>query len=180
MLSLGFSWHFVTVLYGITPFLLTNTFGKAWPRIRAFFVALRESTDSSIKIGTAGFCWGGRPVFTLAHQESVTADGKPLVDAVFTGHPSLISLPTDAQKVTQAFSIALGEKDGYLSLEQLDVIKKAFNENSHPSEVVVYPSAGHGFCTRVDPRNENQFRQSKEAEDQAVAWFQKHLTSPTS
>ncbi|KAF4956887.1 hypothetical protein FGADI_3490 [Fusarium gaditjirri] len=169
-------WYAMQVAYGVAPFFAYNSFGSAWPRIRSFFEALRSKEGPQRRIGAAGFCWGGRPVLTLAHSDAKTADGMPLVDAVFTGHPSALSLPEDAEKITKPVSLAIGDNDQVTTVSQTDVIRNAWQTlQDIPTEIVVYPGAGHGFCVRADPNNKDQFRQSKEGEEQALKWFGKHL-----
>ena len=115
-------------------------------------------------------------MLTLAHADAKTADGKPLVDAVFTGHPSGLSLPGDAEKVAKPVSVAIGDKDLVTPISQVDAIRNTWRSLGDISTaVVVYPGAGHGFCVRVDPNNKNQFRQSQEAEEQALKWFKEYL-----
>lgn len=153
-----------------------NSFGRAWPRIRSFFETVRLHEGSERRIGAAGFCWGGRPVMTLARSDVDTANGKPLVDAVFAGHPSGLSLPSDAENVTKPISVAIGDKDQVTPMSQVNVMRSVWQGlEDVPTELVVYPGAGHGFCVRVDSSNKNQFQQSEEAEEQALRWFEKYL-----
>ncbi|EWG44916.1 hypothetical protein FVEG_05879 [Fusarium verticillioides 7600] len=169
-------WYAAQLVYGVAPFFMYNSFGRAWPRIRSFVEAVRLNEVPGLRIGAAGFCWGGRPVLFLTHPDARTAEGNPLVDAVFTGHPSGLCLPGDAEKVTKPVSVAIGDTDIVTSMSQIDVMKNVWQSlGDVPTEVVVYRGAGHGFCVRVDPSNQNQFQQSKEAEDQALRWFDKHL-----
>ncbi|KAG4252932.1 hypothetical protein FPRO03_08381 [Fusarium proliferatum] len=169
-------WYVAQLVYGVAPFFIYNSFGSAWPKIRSFFEAVRLHEVPERRIGAAGFCWGGRPVLALTHPDAKTADGKPLVDVVFTGHPSGLCLPGDARKVTKPVSVAIGDKDLVMPISQINVIKTTWQSLGDIStEVVIYPGAGHGFCVRVDPNNENQYRQSQEAEEQALRWFGKYL-----
>ncbi|KAF5559203.1 Dienelactone hydrolase [Fusarium mexicanum] len=138
-------WYFAQTIYGMAPFFYYNGLAASWPRIRSFFEALR-------------FCWGGKPVLTLAHPESITKDGMPLVDAVFTGHPSGMSLPGDAEPIIKPVSVAIGDRDIVTSMSQVNVMKEAWKDLKTPTEVVVYAGAGHGFCVRVDEKNENLFQ----------------------
>ncbi|KAM0812027.1 putative Dienelactone hydrolase domain-containing protein [Seiridium cardinale] len=168
-------WSATQLAYGVVPFLSYNSFRRSWPRIRAFFeaVLLHEGFDRAI--GAAGFCRGGRPVMSLAHLEYVAANGKQLVDAVFTGHPDALSLPDDAGKVIRPVSIAIGDKDMVTSVTGRCHEKTWRTLEDVPMEVQVYAGVGHGFCIRVDPHDKNQTRQSKEAEEQAMRRFNKHL-----
>ncbi|KAG9500713.1 hypothetical protein J7337_006392 [Fusarium musae] len=159
----------------MAPFFYYNGLAASWPRIRSFFQALRLHEGPQQRIGAAGFCWGGKPVLTLAHPESLTEDGIPLVDAVFTGHPSGMSLPGDAEPIVRPVSVAIGDRDIVTSMSQVNVMKETWKDLDTPTEVVVYPGAGHGFCVRVDEKNKNLFQQSKEAEKQALDWFAMHF-----
>jgi dienelactone hydrolase len=60
-----------------------------------------------------------------------------------------------------------------MSVAQIDKTKKILCAADVAAEVIVYPGAGHGFCVRGDPQNSNQVQQAKDAEDQAISWFQK-------
>ena len=169
------------LIWGLVPFFMYNRPAQAWPRIRSFFEAVQHDEAHTLPVGAAGFCWGGQPVLTLTHPGVVSKDGRQLVDAVFTGHPSALSLPGDVDKITKPVSVAIGDKDKVTPMKQVKLIQDTWARigNDVATEVVVYPGAGHGFCVRVDPRNENQFQQSKDAEVQAVAWFQRHLRAST-
>ncbi|KAK9783795.1 hypothetical protein SCAR479_00354 [Seiridium cardinale] len=170
------SWDWLWNPYEVVPFFIYNSFGRSRPRIRAFFEAVRLHEGFDRAIGAAGFCWGGRPVMSLAHPESVAANGKQLVDTVFTGHPDALSLPDDAGKVMRPVSTAIGDKDMVTPMSQVDVIKKTWRTlEDVPTEVQVYAGADHGFCIRVDPHNKNHTQQSKEAEEQGMRCFNKHL-----
>ncbi|CAJ0549945.1 Ff.00g065400.m01.CDS01 [Fusarium sp. VM40] len=169
-------WYTAQLVYGVVPFFMYNSSGRAWPRIRSFFEAVRLHEGSERRIGAAGFCWGGRPVMTLARSDVDTANSKPLVDAVFAGHPSGLSLPGDAENVTKPISVAIGDKDQVTPMSQVNVMRSVWQGlEDVPIELVVYPGAGHGFCVRVDSNNKNQFQQSEEAEEQALRWFGKYL-----
>ena len=114
---------------------------------------------------------------TLAQADKVTKDGKPFVDAIFTGHPSGLAIPDDFEKIAKPASVAIGDKDFVLTKDGVDTMKKVWSESRKdvPTEVVVYEGAGHGFCVRVDPKNKNVFQQSLDAQEQATKWFTKHF-----
>ncbi|KAF5581594.1 dienelactone hydrolase family [Fusarium pseudoanthophilum] len=158
-----------------SPFFYYNSLAASWSRNRSFFEAVRLREGPQRRIGAAGFCWGGKPVLTLAHPESRIKDGMPLVDAVFTGHPSDMSLPGDVEPIIRPVSVAIGDRDIVAPMSQINVMKETWKDLDTPTEVVVYPGAGHGFCVRVDEKNENLFQQSKEAEKQALDWFATHF-----
>lgn len=60
-------------------------------------------------LGAAGFCWGGKHVVNIA-RGGLAKNGSPLVDAVFTGHPSILEIPSELEKVVKPLSVAIGDK----------------------------------------------------------------------
>jgi predicted esterase len=173
-------YYIVLALYGGVPFFYYNRLSLTFPNVKTFMIKLRESQDPKEKdmpIGAAGFCWGGKHLTLLAQKDSVTSTGKPLVDAVFTGHPSMLSLPADVDPVNKPFSLAIGDRDPMFPMKDVEQLKKIFAEKTIPSEVEIYPGAGHGFCVRGDREDKKLLEHSLMAEDQAVKWFQTHLKS---
>jgi dienelactone hydrolase len=161
----------------VIPWIAANRFSVSWPKVRSFFEAVRDDEGVKLPIGAAGFCWGGKHVLFLAHGDSVTADGKPLVEAIFTAHPSVVSYPDDVEKVVRPASMAIGDRDMSVTMAQVAIVQKTWAEKKDvDTEVVVYPGANHGFTVRVDHFNENLLKQCQEAEDQAVKWFEKHFS----
>lgn len=147
------------------------------PRVDGFFRALRASTD--LPIGAAGFCWGGFHVFRLASGKEKTKDGKPLADAFYTAHPSMLTLPADAEAVTLPISVAHASEDSQLKEDKVKMIESAFAAKTKQGlncELKAYSGAKHGFAIRGDRDNEKQLKDLIEAKDQAVTFFIKQLT----
>jgi dienelactone hydrolase len=174
------------------PLAITVRPGIVIPRIKAYIIALRASppvpfdqTPQSLKIGVAGFCWGGKYAILLCHNEpsgeSVElggGEGKPLVDCGFTGHPSFVTLPGDLDAVVAPLSIANGDMDMMLPGEKMVEAKRILDakEGGGVHEAVIYEGATHGFSVRGDPKDPKQAEMGMKAEDQAVSWFKKHFT----
>ena len=159
------------------PFMVQNRSGRSWPIVESFFTSVRENEGASLPIGTAGYCWGGQHVVKLAHGVKAP-NGKPLIDAGFTGHPSALSIPSDIEKITKPVSFALGDKDFVISPAQIDEIRGIVESKTGGAkgEVKAYPGAGHGFCVRADRVHvENEEKQAAEAEDQLLQWFGQHF-----
>lgn len=159
--------------------MLTTSIGKTHPVVHAFFAELRKTEGQSFPIGAVGFCWGGKHAVMLA--QGAQADGKPLVDAAFAGHPSFLTIPGDIEKLTRPVSFAIGDMDSQVSVEDAGKIKaivEALPEGA-AGELRVYEECGHGFCLRADVKFEDSqiARQAAEAEEQCVAWFNKHFRS---
>jgi dienelactone hydrolase len=104
-------------------------------------------------------------------------NGKRLLDAGFTGHPSMLSIPADIKAMTLPVAFALAENDTAVSVQQTEQIKQIVEGQPEVQrgEVVVYKGCGHGFCIRADPTNDDVAKQAAEAEDQCIRWFNKHF-----
>ncbi|CAK7242769.1 MAG: hypothetical protein STHCBS139747_004270 [Sporothrix thermara] len=173
-------YHLACVMSSFVPFILTNRISKSYPRVRAFFEKLREAEGADAKIAAAGFCWGGKHVLLMAHNVTVDVAGKPaaLIDVGFTGHPSLMEIPADvSDTMTVPVSFAIGELDRNLPADKVAEIRKIVEAKPAPvtGEVVVYKGAGHGFCVRADTTLNDVASQALAAEEQCIAWFNKHF-----
>jgi dienelactone hydrolase len=161
------------------PFFIRCAPGKTYPGVRGFFEQLRKEEGQSLSIGAAGFCWGGKHVVTLAHGDEI--NGQPLIDAGFTGHPSLLKFPSDIEKIRRPVSFACPEDDNQISLKQADKIKAKLTAFPDPykGELRVYEKTGHGFCVRADLKVPDVAAQADAAEDQAISWFTSHFKTST-
>lgn len=139
--------------------------------MKRFFEQLRKEEGANLPVGACGFCWGGKHTVLLAQGHEV--DGKPLIDAGFTGHPSMLDIPGDIEKMTQPVSFAVGTEDSALPAATVEQIKKIVEgkPEGQKGEVKSYEKAGHGFAVRADTKNNETAKQANEAEDQCIAWF---------
>lgn len=170
----------------MVPFAIRCRESVAKPRVFGFVRALRTSPDTAnLKIGAAGFCWGGLYAIKLAqdtpssrvHRHGSEAGGvQPLIDAAFTAHPSMVKVPTDIVGVTVPLSIAVGDVDFVMKFPDVQKSKSILEKKSDDHEVVIYPGAKHGFAVRGDPKDPKQKEFADQAEEQAIAWFSKWLS----
>lgn len=161
---------------GFLPFMFNNRLSVARPRVYAFFHALRAAQGATLPIGAAGFCWGGKYVFELCSDSEKASNGKSLIDCGFTAHPSGLAIPQDAEAVTKPLSVAVGDADFVMPLAQVETTREILRKKGDMHEVVVFPGAKHGFAVRGpqdDEKAVEQGKQGKQAEDQAVKWFEK-------
>ncbi|KAI8276054.1 hypothetical protein K4K60_008122 [Colletotrichum sp. SAR11_57] len=127
-----------TMIRYFVPLLLATRAGVLVPRIANFLRALRldppsplprPSTSRSasadgaggetsasaaakgLKIGVAGFCWGGKYAIQLAQGTAGPFGEERLIDIAYTAHPSMVSVPGDLEKVALPLSIANGDDD---------------------------------------------------------------------
>jgi len=144
------------------------------PRVLAFFRALRAAAPAELKIGAAGFCWGGKYTFMLCADEE-KAEGRSLIDAGYTAHPSMLSIPEDVEKVRLPISVAAAGNDRHLPGDQVDEMRKILEGKGKAHEVINYEGAAHGFAVRGSKEDKEENRRGQEAEDQAVTFFERCL-----
>lgn len=84
-------------------FLYRNTASKTMPTVTQFFASLRCTPETKyLRIGAAGYCWGGKHTVLLTHGPN------PLIDAGFTAHPSNLSVPGDIEGRKRRCTCVLG------------------------------------------------------------------------
>jgi dienelactone hydrolase len=163
------------------PFLFRNRFSVCWPRVTGFLKALQTDNAGTLPVAIAGFCWGGLHAVKLAHDtpETRTADGRhPLVNAIFTAHPSNLNVEADIGGVKGNLSIAIGDDDGVMDMQQVRRAEEILKSKEDiDTEVVIYPGAKHGFSIRASRAKPDsvETQQAEEAEKQALAWFQRQF-----
>jgi dienelactone hydrolase len=179
-----------TMFYAI-PWKMQNPPSVSQPRVFSFFQALRTSPPpfptENLKIGAAGFCWGGKYTVLLAHNTPSSrvqrhiegsSSGAPgaLIDCGYTAHPSYLTVPDDIDAVTLPLSIVVGDNDqalkGPLALQTKEILEKKKAGNY---EVNILPGAKHGFAIRTNPEDQLQMECAEKAELQAIAWFERWL-----
>ncbi len=165
---------FWTAVAGI-PWILSARPGRTFPGVKGFFEQLRKDEGETLSIGAAGFCWGGKHAVLLSQGHEI--DGKPLLDAGFAGHPSMLSLQGDIDKITRPVSFALAGKDAQISQAQGEKLKSIVEAKPSPAtgEATIYEGTGHGFCVRADMEHDDIAAQAARAEDQCVNWFNAHF-----
>jgi dienelactone hydrolase len=190
------------LIYHAVPWKIKASPAKTHPSVVAFLQALRTSEPPSeltglegdLKIGVAGFCWGGKHAFMLAAdaQESRVVrfgagEGKMekerLVDAIFTAHPSYIDVPGDCETVKIPLSVAIGDQDMAMKeplVRQMKALLEAKNgegEGEKEYVVEILEGAKHGFAVRTHPEDKREMECAEIAESQAIKWFERWLGS---
>jgi hypothetical protein len=154
--------YYLQALSIVLPFMFYNRRSVAERRIFAFFTALRTSPPPlaglDLKIGAAGFCWGGLYAILLAHDDPKTRvhpytsglveEKKGLIDCAYTAHPSLVKVPADINGVTLPLSISIGDVDMYMKGKVILQMKGILEQKDVGHEVVIMPGAAHGRCSR--------------------------------
>lgn len=136
---------------------------------------LRCGGGADRKIGVVGFCWGGYGATKLAHGETAR-NGKHLVDAAYTAHPSELEAPKDFEDIKIPYCMVIGDIDMAMSLKQVQHAAEILDAKKDvDSEVIVIPNAKHGFAVRASPDDEVEKEMADQAEDQMVKWFARYI-----
>jgi dienelactone hydrolase len=173
------------VISSFIPFVFFCRESVTKPRIISYLQALRTDPETSnLKIGVAGFCWGGLHAVKLAQDAPSTRAHRvgaesgqlqPLADVVYTAHPSMVAVPADFEKVTIPLSVAVGDVDFAMKLADSTKAKDILEKKGDDHEVVIYPGGKHGFAVRGDPSDPTQKELAEQAEAQALAWFKRWI-----
>ncbi|EHL03602.1 putative protein AIM2 [Glarea lozoyensis 74030] len=181
-------WVFQALVVAV-PWKLKTKIPATHPGVISFFQALRTSpppypTDT-LKVGAAGYCYGGKHAFLLAHdkpetrvvrhesQKESTKD-LPLIDCAFSAHPSLLELPVDVDAVALPLSVVVGDKDAVLKAPEAQKTKDILEAKGVGSyEVKILQGAKHGFAIRPHPEDKEELEFAETAEVQAIEWFKR-------
>ena len=105
---------------------------------------MSDATKAPFPYSVCRVLLGGKHVINLAHGDHAS-NSKPLIDVVFTGHPSQLDIPGKTERIEKPISVAVGDKDAMLSLSQVGQIKAILGSMEVKSEVNVYHGARHGI-----------------------------------
>ena len=125
------------------------------------------------RIGTVGFCMGGRFSFLVAARRTIGAAvgfyGGGIVTQRFPQFPSLIG---ESATLKTPWLGLFGDEDTGIPIDDVEALRGALAAASVDTDIVRYPDAGHGFNCDV--------RDAYHAESAADAWkrtldFDSHL-----
>ena len=126
------------------------------------------------RVGVTGFCWGGRITWLYcAHSPQVKAGVAWYGRLVGETSQLQPKYPIDVVANLKAPVLGLyGGKDQGIPLADVEKMRAALAAAKNPSEIVVFPEAGHGF--NADYRPSYRAEDAREGWRQALAWFRKH------
>ncbi|MDF0604768.1 dienelactone hydrolase family protein [Neisseriaceae bacterium TC5R-5] len=118
-----------------------------------------------------GFCWGGRQVWLYAaHNPALKAGVAWYGKLEGKASPQTPYYPIELASELQAPVLGLyGGQDKGISLESVDRMKAALQATNKPSEIIVYPNAGHGF--NADYRPSYDATAAQDGWQRMLAWF---------
>jgi carboxymethylenebutenolidase len=136
--------------------------------------AAKSSKGDQRKLAATGFCWGGRITWLYAAHNKDLKAGVAWYGRL-RGETTELQpkYPLDAVADIDAPVLGLyGGKDQGIPLADVEAMQAALKAAGKPSEITVFPEAGHAFLA--------DYRPSFRAEDAAagwaacLAWFRKH------
>jgi carboxymethylenebutenolidase len=126
---------------------------------------LKNRPDSTGKIGSTGFCYGGG----VTNQLAVRMGGDLAAGVPYYGAAPAV---TDVPKIKAAMLVLHGEADARL-VAGWPAYQEALKAAGVTNEGHVYPKAQHGFHNDTTPRYDEAA--AKDAWTRTVAWFDKYV-----
>lgn len=115
---------------------------------------IKESGEGNVEqLAITGFCWGGRIVWLYAAHHPTLKAGVAWYGRL-VGTPSALqpSHPIDVASSLKVPVLGLyGAEDQGIPLDTVEQMKTALRAADSPSEIVIYPNAGHAFYADYRP-----------------------------
>jgi len=126
------------------------------------------------RLGITGFCWGGRIVWLYAaHSPKLKAGVAWYGRIVGQANQLQPKHPIDVAGSLKAPVLGLyGGKDQGIPLDTVEQMRAALKAAGNPSEIVVYPEAGHGFNADYRPGYDQEAAQ--DGWKRLQQWFKKY------
>lgn len=140
----------------------------------AAFAHLHQAGFGFDRIGTVGFCMGGRVTFLAAARRAIGAAVGFYGGGIVTARmPNLPPLVGEAAHLRAPWLGLFGDLDASIPVEDVEALRAALEAAPLPHEVVRYPSAGHGF--HCDARASFQPEAAADAWTRTLDWLERHL-----
>jgi carboxymethylenebutenolidase len=147
---------------------LVQKYGPTAPDdLQRVFEALRNHPRSTGKLGSVGFCFGGRMSLILASK-------KP-VDAVCTFYGGGMQQIFDQLEKLHCPVLGLfGDKDVSIPIGTVEQFDLLLDKIGVEHEIVIYPNSGHAFFRDSDPKAYKP-EASEDAMQRVTLFFNKYL-----
>ena len=136
--------------------------------------AAKSGKGDTSRLGITGFCWGGRIVWLYAaHNPKLKAGVAWYGRLVGPTNELQPKNPIDVAGSLKAPVLGLyGGKDQGIPLDSIEKMRAALKAAGNPSEIVVYPEAGHGF--NADYRPSYNKEAAQDGWKRLQEWFKKY------
>ena len=162
----------ISVTASVPPFLERHPQEVVLPLMKSYLNYLR-SDPAHKKIGSIGFCWGGRYSILLANEGA-----NPSVDAAVANHPSFLKMPEEIEKIEKPVSIQVGDADVIFRMSDIETTREIFKTKPH-CEIYVYEDQVHGFTIRSDLSIEKDRKAKEKAAERVIISFFLFNTRPS-
>lgn len=136
--------------------------------------AARDCGDAA-RLGVTGFCWGGRITWLYAAHNPKLKAGVAWY-GVLAGEPTALQ-PTRAIDLAGRLHAPVlglyGAKDQGIPVADVEKMQGALRAAKSASELILFPSAGHGFL--ADYRPSYDAKAATKAWADALGWFHRFL-----
>ncbi|KAK1232226.1 hypothetical protein PQX77_004600 [Marasmius sp. AFHP31] len=137
------------------------------------FESARKLRREYEKLGAIGYCFGGWAVFRLGAADNII-DGKPLVDAISTGHPTWLT-KEDITGVGVPVQVLAPEHDPVYTPELKEYTFKEVPKKGVPLDYQHFPGVHHACFTRGNPEIKGERDAQVRGKNAAAAWFRQFL-----
>ncbi len=147
---------------------LVQKYGPTSPDdLASAFDALKQLPDCSGKVGSVGFCFGGRMSLALGILRPVTA--------ICTFYGGGMQQLFDQLGNLKAPVLGLfGDQDQSIPAGTIQEFDKLLDKIGVSHEVIVYPNSGHAFFRDTDP-NAYRPEAAKDAWERVTKFFKRNL-----
>ncbi len=134
----------------------------------------KSGSGDTARVGVTGFCWGGRIVWLYsAHSATLRAGVAWYGRLSGEANPLQPKYPLDIVADLKAPVLGLyGGQDQGIPLTDVEKMRAALAAAKNPSEIIVYPDAGHGF--NADYRPSYNAEAAKDGWRRCLEWFRRH------
>jgi carboxymethylenebutenolidase len=143
---------------------------------KAAIAYLKTRPDTTPRVGTVSFCWGGRnAMLASAHvhelQAAVGYYGRLRVN------PPTETMPNGPLDLVDRMTVPLmahfGASDTSIPVADVDTFREDLKKRGRKAEIYVYEGAGHAFNN--DTRPSYNAEAASQAWKRTLQWFGKHL-----
>ena len=135
---------------------------------------VRAAGFTDDRIGTVGFCFGGRATFLVAARRALgAAVGFYGGGIASKGVLPFAALIDEVPSLRTPWLGLFGDQDASIPVEDVERLRDALRAAPVPTEVVRYPDAGHGF--HCDVRADYHEASARDAWNRTLTWFDAHL-----
>lgn len=154
---------------GDTAMRLVQKYGpNAYLDLQSIFDALKSRADCNGKIGSVGFCFGGRMSLTLGMSRPVDA-----ICTFYGGGMQTIFEQLRANLKAPVLGL-FGDADVSIPAGTVEEFDKLLDDVGVEHEIIMYPNSGHAFFRDSDPKVYIP-EASKDAWERVKKFFQKNL-----